>query len=149
MSERQRERLYCHQQTVAASQAEKIQRTIRDIKKRNVTPLVKLKVAGLDKADVDSSVRAVITLWRPSEVLPLLSEGAAYMVYNLTVSGRGNTVSLSNNRSTQIERLRAEDYLTELVYEPRQVRTESCLYHSDCLGGHPSLVFLRAHISRE
>ncbi|XP_013410019.1 breast cancer type 2 susceptibility protein homolog [Lingula anatina] len=94
---------------------------------RNVTPLLKVRVAGCSNSDVDAGMNTFLTVWRPSdEVIQMLQEGKRLKIYNLSASGARVKncpceVQLSACRGTKYMESQIEENFKDLIFEPREV----------------------------
>nr|XP_034317664.1 breast cancer type 2 susceptibility protein homolog isoform X2 [Crassostrea gigas] len=134
---------------------EKLQRLQNEFQKswsdeqgaRNVVPLLKLRVMGLSKKDVDSRISTVISVWRPGQEVLDLKEGQRYRVFSLSASHSRaryspNSVQLTANRQTKFLPVRVDENLLDLVYEPREVLCACDLKRRQPMFGEVDIVCL-------
>uniref|UniRef100_K1RH48 Breast cancer type 2 susceptibility-like protein n=1 Tax=Magallana gigas TaxID=29159 RepID=K1RH48_MAGGI len=120
-------------------------------KARNVVPLLKLRVMGLSKKDVDSGMSTVISVWRPGQEVLDLKEGQRYRVFSLSASHSRaryspNSVQLTANRQTKFLPVRVDENLLDLVYEPREVLCACDLKRRQPMFGEVDIVCLIVNI---
>ncbi|XP_061173343.1 breast cancer type 2 susceptibility protein-like, partial [Saccostrea echinata] len=97
-----------------------------DGKSRNVVPLLKLRVVGLSKKDVDFKISTIISVWRPGQEVMELKEGQRYKILSLSASQSRTkfsqySVQLTANRQTKFLPLGVDENLLDMVFEPREV----------------------------
>ncbi|XP_078313814.1 uncharacterized protein LOC111129947 isoform X3 [Crassostrea virginica] len=95
-------------------------------KNRNVVPLLKLRVIGLCRKDVDSKASTIISVWRPGQEVLDLTEGRRYRVFSLSASHTrskfgSHSVQLTATRQIKFLPVKVNENLLDLVYEPREV----------------------------
>ncbi|XP_046381308.2 uncharacterized protein LOC124152419 isoform X2 [Haliotis rufescens] len=93
---------------------------------RNVTPVLKLRVSGCAKRDVDAKISTIVTVWRPNSEWLHLLEGKRYKIYGLVASPAktrldSHSVHLTANRQTKLQPCPVDENYLDLVYDPREV----------------------------
>ncbi|KAK3098391.1 hypothetical protein FSP39_019075 [Pinctada imbricata] len=93
--------------------------------KRNVVPLLKLRVLGCSRKDLDTKISMLITVWRPDQGMEHLKEGTRYRVYGLTASTARSRytespVQLTLARHGRFQALSLDENILDMVYEPRR-----------------------------
>ncbi|XP_067661723.1 breast cancer type 2 susceptibility protein-like [Haliotis asinina] len=93
---------------------------------RNVTPVLKLRVSGCAKRDIDAKISSIVTVWRPSSEWLHLVEGKRYKIYGLIASSAktrldSHSVHLTANRQTKLQPRPVDENYLDLVYDQREV----------------------------
>ncbi|WAQ97822.1 BRCA2-like protein [Mya arenaria] len=76
LSERQLELLYDHQRCLQDQKRADL--AARAFQERQVTPMIKFRLAGCARKDMDSKTSVMLTVWRPSPEISELQEGHRY-----------------------------------------------------------------------
>ncbi|XP_052277291.1 uncharacterized protein LOC127876253 isoform X3 [Dreissena polymorpha] len=97
---------------------------------RQVTPVIKFRVAGCARRDLDSHTNTLLTVWRPSPEVSDLEEGHRYKIYSVnTTASRSKSsshgVQLTALKQTKFRKMTIDENFLETIYEPRETLTVS------------------------
>ncbi|CAG5125235.1 unnamed protein product [Candidula unifasciata] len=129
----QMERLMTYRQAEVERRQQEINRKLQEVmteacKPRHVTSVVKFKVRGCCRRDVDSRSSCHLVVWRPGSEWMEVEEGKRYKLFNVSVTpGRGRSeqgkVVLTATRQTRIQACPISDNLLDIVYNRRDAWT--------------------------
>ncbi|BFZ20565.1 hypothetical protein BsWGS_23604 [Bradybaena similaris] len=135
LSSSQMDRLMKYRQAEIDRRQQEINRRMQEAmadacKPRHVTPVVKFKVRGCCRSDVDSKSSCQLVVWRPGSEWMQVEEGQRYQLFNVSVSsGRGRSeqgkVALTATRQTRMQLCPISDNLLDIVYNQRDAWTVS------------------------
>lgn len=102
------------------------QEQLETFPERNVTPVLKFRVAGCSNKDLDHNTSTIVTVWRPSPEISDLQEGHRYKIYSLATSVSrskysGHTVQLTATKQTRYRHMELDENVLDNIYEPREV----------------------------
>ncbi|KAK3602522.1 hypothetical protein CHS0354_029340 [Potamilus streckersoni] len=136
LSQQQMELLHEYRKQVQDERHCQIQEQLRkawadqqeNVKPRNVTPVLKFRVASCARRDLDNKITTILTVWRPSSEIMAMEEGQRYRIYSLTASSPrskyiGHDVQLTAVKNTRYQRKKIDENFLDFVYEPREVST--------------------------
>ncbi|XP_052797202.1 uncharacterized protein LOC128229360 [Mya arenaria] len=155
LSERQLELLYDHQRCLQDQKRADLAARVHaawDVKEqafqeRQVTPMIKFRLAGCARKDMDSKTSVMLTVWRPSPEISELQEGHRYRIYNLNVGptrgrSRGSSIQLTATKQTRFRKMVIDENFLDNVFEPREVLTVSDITERQAAYGEVDFVGL-------
>ncbi|XP_055954534.1 breast cancer type 2 susceptibility protein [Patella vulgata] len=110
------------QQEIQQSLSDNQQSTLE----RKVTPLLKIRLIGCGRKDIDNKAATILTVWRPSPEWCQLQESKRYKLYNLQASFSKSRleslpVHVTSTRQSRIQHLHIDENLLDVIYDPREV----------------------------
>ncbi|KAL3866219.1 hypothetical protein ACJMK2_043541 [Sinanodonta woodiana] len=147
LTQQQMELLHEYKRQVQDEKHSQIQERLRkawadqqeNVKSRNVTPVLKFRIASCARRDLDNQITTILTVWRPSSEIMMIEEGQRYRIYSLTASAPrskyiGHDVQLTAVKNTRYQRKKIDENFLDLVYEPREVSTVEDLRRKPAYG---------------